>query len=294
MKLFFQKYTVITLMILIALFFVKVLWGYYMLSPWTRDARVRADVITITSDVSGYVMELLVKDNQHVNQGDILLKINPDRYNAALKKATAQVAIKQAQLKLKQHEANRRETLEGNAISAELKENAKIEVDIAQAELEEAQSNAVQAQIDLERSIIRAPKSGVITNLRLTEGNYTRLGESIVAIIVDDSFYVQAYLEETKLVKVAIGMPVYIKLMSGDQALEGSIESISYGITDQSATTDDQLLANVTPTYNWVRLAQRIPVRVKLNNIPKDIHIATGMTASVRVGEVNVGSLLTF
>ncbi|GAA5095898.1 efflux RND transporter periplasmic adaptor subunit [Wohlfahrtiimonas larvae] len=294
MKAFFQKYTITFITVLFAILFIKILWNYYMLSPWTRDARIRADVITITSDVSGYVTELLVKDNQHVNQGDILLKINADRYHAALDKAKAQLAIKTEQLKLKEHEATRRTLLDGHAISEELKENAKIEVNIAKAELKEAQANVQQAQIDLERSIIKAPKSGVISNLRLTEGNYVRLGESIVAVIVDNSLYVQAYLEETKLAKVSVGMPVHIKLMSGDHPLEGHIESISYGITDQSSTTDDQLLANVTPTYNWVRLAQRIPVRIKINEIPKDIHIATGMTASVRIGDTNFKTLITF
>ncbi len=291
MKSFFQKYSITLISVVIALFLVNALWNYYMLSPWTRDAKIRADVITITSDISGYVTELLVEDNQTVKEGDILLKINPDRYNAAYDKALAQLAIKKEHLKLKEHEATRRITLD-NAISDELKENSKIEVNIARAELKEAEANAEQAKIDLERSVIRAPKSGVITNLRLTEGNYARVGESIVAIIVKDSFYIQAYLEETKLARISVGMPVHIKLMSGNYNLEGSIESISYGITDQSATTDDQLLANVTPTYNWVRLAQRIPVRIKINKIPKDIHLATGMTASVRIGDTHIWELL--
>lgn len=263
-----------------------------MLSPWTRDAKVRADIITITSDVSGYITELAVSDNQHVEKGDVLIKINPNRYNAAYDKAIAQLTIKEEQLRLKEHEAGRRTALDGNAISKELKENAEIEVNIAKAELNEAKANAEQAKIDLDHSIIRAPKSGVISNLQLTEGNYVTAGEAIVAIIVDDSLYIQAYLEETKLAKVAIGMPVDIRLMSGDYQLEGTIKSISYGITDQSATTDDQLLANVTPTYNWVRLAQRIPVRISIDEIPKDIHIATGMTASVRIGDAKLSSLL--
>lgn len=292
MKSFFKKYSMTLITSLIAIFLINALWNYYMLSPWTRDAKVRADIITITSDVSGYVTELLINDNQHVKAGDVLLKINPDRYNAAYEKSLAQLAIKQEQLKLKEHVASRRLALEDHAISDELKENAKIEVNIAKAELDEAKANAEQAKIDLERSVITAPKSGVITNLRLTEGNYARVGESIVAIIVDDSLYIQAYLEETKLSKIAINMPVDIRLMSGNYPLQGSIESISYGITDQSATTDDQLLANVTPTYNWVRLAQRIPVRIKIENIPKDIHIATGMTASVRIGDTTFWSLL--
>ncbi|MGL4673736.1 MAG: efflux RND transporter periplasmic adaptor subunit [Wohlfahrtiimonas sp.] len=294
MKLFLQKYSVTLITVFVALVFLKIVWNYYMLSPWTRDARIRANVITITSDVSGYITELLIRDNQHVEKGDILLKINPERYQAALEKAMAKLSIQEEQLKLKEQEANRRMSLDGHAISEEAKSNLQAELAIAKAELEEAKANTKQAKIDLERSIIRAPKSGVISNLQLTEGNYARFGESILAIIVDDSFYIQAYLEETKLTKISVGIPVAIKLMSGDVKLEGSIESISYGITDQSSTTDDKLLANVTPTYNWIRLAQRIPVRIKINDLPKNMHIATGMTASVRMGNITFASLLSF
>lgn len=294
MKPFLQKYSVTLLTVFIALVLFKIVWNYYMLSPWTRDARIRANVITLTTDVSGYITELLIKDNQHVEKDDILLKINPERYQAALDKALAQLSIKEEQLHLKEQEAQRRMSLDGHIISEEARSNIKSEMAIVRAELEEAKANAKYAQIDLERSIIRAPKSGIVSNLQLTEGNYVRLGESILAIIADDSFYIQAYLEETKLTKIAVGMPVAIKLMSGDVELEGSIESISYGITDQSSTTDEKLLANVTPTYNWVRLAQRIPVRIKINDLPRDMHIATGMTASVRMGNITFASLLSF
>lgn len=294
MKLFLQKYSVTFVTVLIALFFIKIVWNYYMLSPWTRDARIRANVITLTTDVSGYITELLIKDNQHVEKDDVLLKINPERYQAALDKALAQLSIKEEQLHLKEQEAQRRMLLDGHAISEEVRSNMKSEMSIVRAELEEAKANAKYAKIDLERSVVRAPKAGIVSNLQLTEGNYVRLGESILAIIVDDSFYVQAYLEETKLTKIAVGMPVAIKLMSGDVELEGSIESMSYGITDQSSTTDEKLLANVTPTYNWIRLAQRIPVRIKIHNLPKDMHIATGMTASVRMGDISFASLLSF
>src|SRR5699024_8148119 len=126
------------------------------------------------------------KDNQHVEKDDILLKINPERYQAALDKALAQLSIKEEQLHLKEQEAQRRMSLDGHIISEEARSNIKSEVAIVRAELEEAKANAKHAQIDLEGSIIRAPKSGIVSNLQLTEGNYVRLGESILAIIADD------------------------------------------------------------------------------------------------------------
>lgn len=285
MKAFFKKYAITIITVFIAIIAIRLLWNYYMLSPWTRDARIRTDIVTVTSDVSGYISELLIKDNQEVKKGDILLKINDDRYRAEVQRAKAQVEMKKEYLRLKIHEAERRISLDTHAISSELKENAKIEVDIAKADLLVAEAALKQAEIDLNRTIIYAPKSGVISNLHLVEGNYVKTGESVVAIIVKDSYYIQAYLEETKLAQVKVGMPVKIRLMNGNIKFTGVVESISAGITDQSTTTDNQLLANVTPTYNWVRLAQRIPVRIKIDEIPKDIHLANGMTASVRIQE---------
>ena len=261
------------------------LWHFYMIAPWTRDARVRADVVTIAPDVSGWVVELKVRDNQQVQAGDLLMSIDRERYQAALEKARALAETRRQQLNLRQHEASRRVHLGPQAISAELRENAQINAEIARAEFQQAEAEVKLAELNLARSEVRAPRAGQITNLHLAQGNYVQAGQAVMALVADDSFYVQAYFEETKLPGIRVGAPAEVILMSGGEPLQGKVQSISRGITDRNAAADAQLLADVEPTFNWVRLAQRIPVRIELDELPKELLLSAGMTASVRVME---------
>lgn len=269
--------------VLAAIFAGSWIWQHYMYSPWTRDARVRADVVTIAPDVSGWVLDLKVRDNQQVKAGDLLMTIDRDRYQAAVEKAQAVVDIRRQQLNLREHEASRRARLGSQAISAELRENAQINAEMARSEYREAQADLRIAQLNLARSEVRAPRDGQITNLRLAQGNYVTAGQAVMALVDTASFYVQAYFEETKLPRIQVGAPVDIWLMGGEQEIRGQVEGISRGITDRNASPDGQLLANVEPTFNWVRLAQRIPVRIKLDALPENVQLSAGMTASVRV-----------
>lgn len=259
------------------------LWQHYLYSPWTRDARVRADVVTIAPDLAGWVRELKVRDNQHVAADELLMSLDRERYQVALEQAQAVAETRRQQLLLREHEAGRRMRLGPQAISAELRDNAQISAEIARGEYRQAQVAVRSAELDLARSEVRAPRAGQVTNLRLAEGNYVRAGEPVLALVDESSFYVQAYFEETKLPRIRIGAPVEIWLMSGDQPLRGEVESISRGIADRNASPDGQLLADVEPTFNWVRLAQRIPVRIKLDQVPDGMVLSAGMTASVRV-----------
>ncbi|MDD2160298.1 efflux RND transporter periplasmic adaptor subunit [Pseudomonas sp. MIL19] len=259
------------------------LWHFYMFSPWTRDARVRADVVTIAPDVSGWVVELQVQDNQQVKAGDLLMTIDRERYQAALDKARAMAETRRQQLNLRQHEASRRARLGTQAISAELRENALITAQIARAELQQAEADVKVAVLNLQRSEVRAPRDGQVTNLQLAQGNYVQAGQAVMALVADGSFYVQAYFEETKLPGIQVGAAAEVILMSSNEPLQGKVQSISRGITDRNAVVDAQLLANVEPTFNWVRLAQRIPVRIELQSLPQDVPLSAGMSASVRV-----------
>ena len=183
----------------------------------------------------------------------------------------------------REHEASRRAQLGSQAISAELRENAQINAEMARSEYREAQADLRIAQLNLARSEVRAPRDGQITNLRLAQGNYVTAGQAVMALVDTGSFYVQAYFEETKLPRIQVGAPVEVWLMGGEQEIRGEVDSISRGITDRNASPDGQLLANVEPTFNWVRLAQRIPVRIKLDALPENVQLSAGMTASVRV-----------
>lgn len=270
-------------MVVVVIFAGSWIWQHYMYSPWTRDARVRAEVVTIAPDVSGWVLELKVRDNQQVKAGDLLMSIDRDRYQAAVDKAKAVVDIRRQQLSLREHEASRRSRLGAQAISAELLENAQINAEMARGEYRQAQADLRVAELNLARSEVHAPRDGQITNLVLAQGNYVNAGQAVMALVDTQSFYVQAYFEETKLPRIQVGAPVQVWLMGGDQQIRGEVESISRGITDRNVSPDGQLLADVEPTFNWVRLAQRIPVRIKLDQVPEGMLLSAGMTASVRV-----------
>ncbi|MBH3462095.1 HlyD family secretion protein [Pseudomonas putida] len=281
--------TLVTLCVVaIAVFAGYRLWQYYMLTPWTRDARVRADVVVIAPDVSGWVRELRVHDNQPVKAGDVLMIIDHERFQAAFDQASAVAETRTQQLRLREREAARRTALGPEAISAELRENAQINAAIARGELHEAQAQLQVAKINLARSEVRAPRDGHITNLRLAQGNYVNTGQSMMALVDDSTFYIQAYFEETKLPRIRVGDPVKVWLMGAGEAMHGHVESISRGITDRNSTPDGQLLPEVEPTFNWVRLAQRIPVRIRLDDIPAGVNLSAGMTASVQVREDEV------
>jgi RND family efflux transporter MFP subunit len=270
-------------LVMVAVFAGYELWRYYMLSPWTRDARIRADVITLAPDVSGWVEQLKVVDNQAVKAGDLLLTIDHDRFEATLQRARAVAETQQQKLKQSEHQAQRRTTIGAGAVSAELLENAQIDAKVARAAVDEALADVRLAEIDLARSTMIAPRSGQVTNLQLAQGNYVNTGQSIMALVDDSTFYVLAYFEETKLPRVKVGDPVKIWLMSTGEPMRGHVQSISRGITDANTNPDQQLLAEVEPTFNWVRLAQRIPVRIKIDQIPEGGILSAGMTASVQV-----------
>ena len=260
------------------------LWHYYLYTPWTRDARVHAEVVTIAPDVSGWVRTLEVVDTDHVAQGDTLFEIDNTRYQAAVDSAQATVDHRQATLELSRAEESRRNQLSNNrAISAENQQIAQINSRIAAADLQQAQAELASAQLDLARTQITAPVSGHILNVHLTAGTYANRGTPVMALIADDSFYVVGYFEETKMTSIDMGDPVDVILMNGDTHLAGRVAGIGRGIADSNTTLNQQLLPQVEPTFSWVRLAQRIPVRITLEDVPDDTLLSVGMTATVRV-----------
>jgi len=259
------------------------LWDYYMLSPWTRDARVQADVVSIAPDVSGFVDDLRVKDNQFVHKGDILFVLDRERYTRALASAEANVAARQAEMEMRKHEAERRAKLTTLSISAEAQENAALSANMAAATYQQALVDRSTAQLNLDRTVVLAPVNGFVTNLTLVVGQYASIGTKVMAVIDSDSYRVTGYFEETKIPSVKQSGQVDIYLMGGGPSLRGHVESISRGITDRDNPAGPELLANVNPTFEWVRLAQRIPVRIHIDDVPKGVLISSGMTCTVVV-----------
>ncbi len=259
------------------------LWNYYMYSPWTRDARVRADVVTIAPDVAGFVTDLRVKDNQFVNKGDVLLVIDQERYKRALAAADANTAGRKAEMEMRQNDADRRAKLTTLAISEEGRQDSRHVANSAVAAYQQALADRSTASLNLERTVIRAPVNGYVTNLTLVLGQYAAVGTKLMALIDSDSYRVEGYFEETKMPVIKPGERVEIHLMSGEPALHGHVETISHGITDRDNANGPELLANVNPTFEWVRLAQRIPVRIHIDEVPEGVLISAGMTCTVVV-----------
>jgi RND family efflux transporter MFP subunit len=254
-----------------------------MLSPWTRDARVQADVVSIAPDVAGFVDDLRVKDNQFVHKGDVLLVIDRERYTRALATADATTAARQAEMEMRQHEAARRAKLTSLSISAEAQEDAMLTANSATASYQQALADRSTAQLNLDRTVLRAPVNGFVTNLTLDVGQYASVGTKVMALIDSDSYRITGYFEETKIPAVKRSGHVDIYLMSGGSPLRGHVESISRGITDRDNPAGPELLANANPTFEWVRLPQRIPVRIHIDDVPKGMVISSGMTCTVVV-----------
>jgi multidrug resistance efflux pump len=260
------------------------LWTHYMYSPWTRDAKVRADVVTIVPEVAGYVTDLRVKDNQFVHEGDVLLEIDPADYRIALDRAQAQAQRSAAALEYARQDERRKGSLvpEGT-ISKDIYQKTASTLHQSEAALAEDQAALAKAKLDLSRTVIRAPVNGFVTNLTLVVGQYASIGVKTMALIDSDSYRIEGYFEETKIPLIKPNQQVEIHLLSGEPALRGHVEGISRGITDRDNSSGPELLANVNPTFEWVRLAQRIPVRIHIDEVPDGVLVSSGMTCTVLV-----------
>jgi RND family efflux transporter MFP subunit len=263
------------------------LWSYYMLEPWTRDGRVRADVVTVAADVAGLISDVLVHDNDKVSKGQPLFRIDQRRFQYALDQAKADVASRQATLDQAKRDLERAKSLTSAAITVQQVEQRQQAVDVDQAGLDAANAALEVARLNLERSTVVAPVNGIVTNFDLLPGRYVNAGTGVFALLGSDTFRVEGYFEETKLRRIRIGEDASVKLIGDPRVLSGHVESIAYGIEDQNRSTGSNLLASVNPTFSWVRLAQRIPVRIKLDNVPPDLLLAAGRTATVSIGKIS-------
>ena len=281
MKKFFSLLATL-LVLALAIFIGRQLWVHYMQTPWTRDGRVRADIINVAADVSGYVTAVPVRDNQRVSKGDVLLQIDPAHYRLAVKQAQALVASRRAAWEMRKVNASRRADLDELVISKESREDASNVAASALADYQQAQARLEAAQLDLERTRVLATVDGYVTNLNVHVGDYARVGEAKLAVVDEHSFWVYGYFEETKLPQVHVGDAAQLQMMSGE-ILKGHVESISRGIYDRDNPQSRELIADVNPTFNWVRLAQRVPVRIHLDEVPEGMLLAAGTTCTVIV-----------
>jgi multidrug resistance efflux pump len=258
------------------------LWHHYERSPWTRDGRVRADVVRVTPDIGGLVTAVDVHDNQAVRAGQLLFVIDTPRYSLAVAQAQAGVASARATLAQAQRTVKRDLAL-GDLVATETHEQNVAAVATARAALDQALTALEGARLNLARTQVKASVNGVVTNLDLHPGDYVAAGQQAMALLDSDSVRIEGYFEETKLPLIRIGAPATVHLMGDPRPLYGRVESIAAGINDTTRSNSGNLLPSVDATFSWVRLAQRIPVRIRLTRVPRGVRLVSGRTATVTV-----------
>jgi multidrug resistance efflux pump len=326
--------------IVLAMLLGWIAWGAYMETPWTRDATVRAYVVTVAPAVAGNIVELPVVDNKPVRKGDLLMVIDPTNYIIAVSQAEAAVAQAQASLQantaqldvqraqisgshaqldqaeavlvfaqqqavryqdlaqkgagtvqnaqqftsqLKQQQSAVRSAQANLALAERQIDSLKAQRLSYEATLAQAKAQLRQAQVNLTYTRVLSPVDGYVTNLLARLGDYVNVSVNTISVVDADSFWVDGYFEETNLAPIRVGETARIKLMGYDHVVRGHVESFARAISVANAQPNNQGVATVNPIFTWVRLAQRIPVRIHIDEVPSDVVLAAGMTATVQI-----------
>jgi multidrug resistance efflux pump len=267
----------------IAILVGRAMWDAYMIAPWTRDSVVRAYVVTMAPEVSGRIVEMPLRDNQFVRKGDMLMVIDPTDYRIAIDLAEASVLQAKATAENAQTEAERRRKLSDLAETIEDRQSHEAIALATHAQHRQAIAQLDRAKVNLERTEIRSPVNGWVTNLLAQKGDYANVGQNVISVVDADSYWVDAYFEETQLASIHDGDPVKVKLMGNSQMIAGEVAGIARGINVSNAQPNQQGLAMVNPIFTWVRLAQRVPVRIRLKYVPDGVRLVAGLTATVEV-----------
>lgn len=256
------------------------IWTYYALDPRTRNGHVRADIIGVTSDVSGIITSVKVAADQHVNKGDLLFQVDTRRFTIAIERARANLESAQAALDYAQQQASRNRGLRG-LVAQQAIDQSDSELRNARAAVDQARAALASADLDLERSSVRAPASGIVSYVDLRPGAFATPGQGMMALVDQDSLRVEGYFQETRLRHVHVGDRAQVQLMGDDRLLYGRVASITGAVNDSDTNIGRNLLPSINPNFAWVRLAQRIPVRVKLDPQCVSDALVPGRTATV-------------
>jgi RND family efflux transporter MFP subunit len=277
-----SRILVTVIVVTLALYGGRWLWIRYNVEPWTRDGRVRADIVQVSPDVSALISEVRVRNNQTVQKGDVLFALDRPRFELTLRQAKAAVAAAEVSLAQAKRENARNRDLKDLATTEQVEEGQS-KVDQLGAQLNSARVQYDIARLNLDRTTVYAPVDGVATNVELQPGDYASAGRQVLALVASGTIHVDGYFEETKLPQIRVGDRAIVHIMGIKAALNGTVESIDAGIEDRERSTSSTALANVNPTFSWVRLAQRIPVRIKLDPTGGNIRLIAGRTATVSI-----------
>ena len=258
-------------------------WQYYMGTPWTRDGAVRAYVVKIAPQVAGEIVKLPIADNQFVHKGDLLMLVDPRNYSIAVRQAQAAVEQAKAVADNANAEMTRRLRLNDVAVTMEERQTYISQAATAEAAYQTALANLELARVNYQRTRVRSPVNGYVTNLSAQLGNYADVGALQLSVVNSNSYWVDAYFEETALSRIREGDAATIKLMGYTPLLRGRVQGLARGINVPNATPDASGLASVNPIFTFVRLAQRVPVRIHIDEVPEGVKLVAGMTATVQI-----------
>ena len=259
----------------------------YLSNPWTRDGQVRGQVIQVAPRVSGMVTRIAVIDNQYVRAGDLLFELDPEPFEIAVSQAEANLKRARISSRASEIEYERLQEIarqDAGAVSAK---------DLNRREASYLQSLSVidvtseqlrSARLNLGYTRVRASVDGYVSNINFQIGDQAVANTPILALVDSNSFWVFGYFRESEIGRIKLGDPARVTLMAyPDQPLAGTVESLGWGIAPSDGNTGYNLLPSIKPVFQWIRLAQRIPVRVKLDQLPEGVELRYGLTASVMI-----------
>ena len=260
-------------------------WEYQHRYPHSRDAYVRANVVGIAAQVDGPITQLFVHDNQPVHKGDVLFQIERQPYEAVVARATGKVGRAEAEVFNARQILQRSERLaKDQFVSREKLDSDLAGVRAAEAELELARADLWAAQLNLSYTEVPAPADGYVTNFLVRVGTYVTRGQQLFALVEDKTWWVTANFMETYLRDVRPGQRAWITIdMYPGQRFAGVVEGVSAGIYQVDGETTSYGLARVSQTLDWVRLAQRFPVRVTFTEPPEAFPLRSGANAEVTI-----------
>lgn len=278
------NYLVTLIIVGLAVWAAVSLYSRYIENPWTRDGQVRANIVGIAPRVSGPIIHVAVRDNQHLRKGDLLFEIDPSDFQAQVDIAVGQVQNDEANFKQQQQNLQRQTELYRTRVNAlQDLQNAQDSFAAARAQVVSAKANRELAKLNLSYTKVFAPVDGYVTNMNTSEGTYVTAGVQLMALVDTSSYWVAGYFKETQLPHIKVGQKAIITLMGyEEQPFQGVVRSLGWGIyvQDGSGSTSTALLPSVNPTIDWVRLPQRFAVRIQvIGETPVPLRI--GQTVSV-------------
>ncbi|WP_394151923.1 efflux RND transporter periplasmic adaptor subunit [Vibrio maritimus] len=261
----------------------------YFNNPWTRDGQVRANIIKVAPRVSGPIVNVAIVDNQRVNKGDLLFEIDPETYQVAL--AQAEVALQQSIISSKGKKIEYDRLLDirkkdKGAVSHKDLIRREISYQESLLKIKASEEKLKSAKLNLSYTKVVASVDGFVSNLDIRTGTQAVANQPLVALIDENSFWVFGFFRENQLPQIQPGSQARVTLMSHpDTPIDATVDSIGWGIAPKDGTVGYNLLPNVNPVFQWIRLAQRIPVRISLNELPEGVHLRFGLSASIMVIE---------